>query len=329
VLRTTDGRGSLQAGFLKNDLYAGLIDGSPGEHEAIIDPETWEKATALRTAKARTNGPGRPPAGQHLFRGGMLRCHCGGAMVPRTDRNRKDGPYEAYRCYERSRDPESCSMPPIDRALIDTAVYTYFESVGLDLEATKQTLSDARDRKLAEVRALHEEAEREAQRADERLTRVRGHYQEGKIEPDDWAEQRPQLTTERDAAHAEAKRLQEAQAEAEADPDLSDVEADVLRKLTEIRKAIAGEVKDAEGVEAVRAALSRLFERLILHPTCSNWGRRGEHPSMRVGSHEENYSIELVIRTAAIAGYEGVNPVLRREPLNQAENNYAVGFAIR
>ena len=36
--------------------------------------------------------------------------------------------------------------------------------------------------------------------------------------------------------------------------------------LADIRKAIAGEVKSSEGVDAVRAALARLFEAFIVRP---------------------------------------------------------------
>jgi hypothetical protein len=63
-----------------------------------------------------------------------------------------------------------------------------------------------------------------------------------------------------DAANAEAEQLLEQVREVEAWGELQDVEADMLRKLTDLRRAIAGEVKDAEGVEAVRATLRAMFE---------------------------------------------------------------------
>jgi hypothetical protein len=45
---------------------------------------------------------------------------------------------------------------------------------------------------------------------------------------------------------------------------------------------------------------------------------------MRIGgSLETVMSLELVVRESAIVGYEGISPVVRREPLQQAENNYA------
>ena len=52
---------------------------------------------------------------------------------------------------------------------------------------------------------------------------------------------------------------------AELDPSylFETLESDVLRKLSEIRAAIVGEVQHSSGVEAVRAALLRLFERFV------------------------------------------------------------------
>jgi hypothetical protein len=256
----------------------------------------------------------------------MLRCgQCGEAIVTRTN-----GGYELYYCNGRSKlGKEFCDMPHIRRAVIDTAVYSYFESVGLDIEATRHQLAESRDLKLAEVRALFAEAEREAQRARERLDRVRRDYQDGKLQADDWGEQRDQLTEEQGAAEAEACRLRDQEQEVTNWGELRDVEADVLRQLSEIRSAIAGEITDPDSLDAVRAAFSRLFERLILHPSGSDWYTPPEVPteddeeqpsindSLRVGSAGMVMSIELVARETAIAGYKGFHPILRREPLSQ------------
>ena len=71
----------------------------------------------------------------------------------------------------------------------------------------KSRVDSARGRRLEEIRTLRANAEQEAQLAAERLARVRRDYQDGKLAPDDWAEQREQLEGERKAAEAEAKRL--------------------------------------------------------------------------------------------------------------------------
>ena len=312
-------------GILANPIHAGMVehDGElfAGRHEPIVDRRTWERANAMRKASARTQGPGRPPAGRHLFRKGMLRCECGAAMVPRTQRNRRSDPYEIYLCYGRHQDPASCDVPLVRRAQVDSAVYRYFEQVGLDVEATRAQLAASRSHKLAELAALGAAAEEEAQRAADRLSRVRRHYQDGKIEPDDWAEQRSQLEAERTAAEAERARLLRQEDEAKAWGELRDVESETLHRLSEIRAAIAGEIQDASGIEAVRAALARIFECFVIRRRV-----KGVHVEL-AWLGEDDLVIEPVVKEQFIEGYsENLRPLVRREPLEQAENNYAVGL---
>jgi site-specific DNA recombinase len=308
--------------ILANPIYIGKVrDGDElvtGVHEPIIEMKVWKKSEALRRAKTRTHATGRTPAGHHLFRKGMLRCgKCGEAMIPRTHPNRASAPTEVYHCYGRHRDKDACSMGPLPRAEIDTAVYRYFEQVGLDVETTRAAITESRDRKVAEVRALREQAERETRKAEDRLARVRRDYQDGKIEADDWAEQREQLQGERNGARAEVERLLTSEQKADAGVALADVEGETLRRLAEIRRAIAGEVNDAAGADAVRAALSRLFERFVVHRDVPE------------RAHVELIGkiwIEPIIREQALEkGSEPVVPRLR-EPLEQAANNEHVAL---
>ena len=215
-----------------------------------------------------------------------------------------------------------CDMPHLRRADIDQAVYRYFEQLGLDIEATRRTIADARDRKLAEIRALHEQARREARLADERLARVRRDYADGRLDAEDWREFREELGAEQDAARAELDRLAEQEREVEGWGELRDAEADTLRRLSDIRAAIAGEVKDADGLDAVRAALSRLFERFVIR-----------HQTERV--HVElivapRLVIEPIVREQAVEGYsENLRPILRRQPLDAVYTKQRVGLPCR
>jgi DNA invertase Pin-like site-specific DNA recombinase len=312
--------------ILINPLYAGLLrtkDGViQGTHDACIDLETFEKAQELRAARGQVaKGRGRPAAGVHLFRKGMLRCGCGceGSMVPRTQKRRKDRPggppAETYYSYERLRDASLCSMGPVQRAEIDSAVYSYFEQVALDVDATREQLAEARDHKLAEVRALAEQAEVEKRRSEERLARVRRDYADGKLPAEDWTEFRTELTAELNGATAEVDRLALQAAEVEAWGELHDAEHDTLAKLADLRHAVAGEVTDATSTEAVRAALSQLFEHFVL--------RRVE-PGQRVHADlawQGEYIIEPVVREQAIEGYTSLRPILRREPIYDGQTN--------
>jgi site-specific DNA recombinase len=312
------------ANIIRNPVYAGMLrDGDDGfcegNHEPIIDRETWEQAETLRKARARTHKRGRQSAGVHLFRKGVLRCgECGGSMVPRSSRNRNGSLHESYRCYEHWRDPTVCGMKPVARAEVDAAVYAYFEQVGLDVEGTRKQLADARDRKLSEARALLAAAESEGQAAAERLERIKRDYANGELSAAEWRDFRSELEPEAAAAEAEAKRLREQLAKAERDSALEDVEVDVLTKLAHIRAAIAGEASDREGVDSVRAALLRLFDAFILHT-----GTPAEAHVELIGE----MWIEPVVNSHAVEHYdEELRPVLARKPLEQAENNYAGSF---
>jgi DNA invertase Pin-like site-specific DNA recombinase len=315
-------QGTVRA-ILANPVYAGLLrDGDElidAAHEPIVDRETWEQVAQLREAKRRTHKRGRPSAGVHLFRKGFLKCGvCGGSMVPRSSKNRNGTMHESYRCYERWRDPSACSMMPVPRAAVDAAVYAYFEQVGLDVEATREQLAQAIERRVAEIKALLGGAEQEAREAESRLARVKGDYTSGGLPLADWLEFKAELEPQRDAAHAEVERLAAQFAEVKAGEALRDVEQELLEQLAQIRAAVAGAVKDAEGVEAVRSALLRLFDGFVLHrgvPELAHVELIGEH------------WLEPVVSQRAVEGYdEKMRPVLARKPLDQAANNYANVF---
>jgi hypothetical protein len=316
--------------ILRNPEYAGWVKNHDerfeGDHEPLIDRADWERAQAM-LAQREQKGRGRPPKGRHLFRGGMLRCECGEAIVPRTN-----GGYEMYYCNGRSKfGKDFCPTPHIRRRAIDEAVYRYFERVGLDVEATRAQLTEVHDRQLAEVAALREQAEREAQRADERLARVRRDYQDGRLDAEDWHEQREQLTAESQAARAEVARLSESEAETRRSAGAFDAEQETLERLGEIRRAIAGEVRDAGGAEAVRAALSRLFTNFRLHP---RQGARFEGTGRaELVDVADDYMIEMEVRSQALISYGSdehpLLPVLHREPLPLADNKQRHGLPCR
>ena len=179
-------------------------------------------------------------------------------------------------------------------------MYRYFEQVGLNVEETRRSIAEARDRKLAEVRALREQAEHEARRAEERLARVRRDYADGRLDAEDWRDFRAELGAERDAARAEAERLATQLRDVERWGAVKDAETETLRRLSEIRAVIAGEVRHADGLDAVRAALARTFERFVI---------RRQAPRVHVELvADAQLVIEPVVREHALSGYS----VIRR-----------------
>ena len=164
------------------------------------------------------------------------------------------------------------------------------------------------------MRALREQAEHEARRAEERLARVRRDYTDGRLDAEDWREFRAELGAERDAARAEAERLATQLRDVERWGAVKDAEAETLRRLSEIRAVIAGEVRDADGLEAVRAALARTFEHFVIR-------RRAPRVHVELVA-DAQLIIDPVVREHALSGYsENLRPILRREPLGGSDRN--------
>jgi DNA invertase Pin-like site-specific DNA recombinase len=323
-IRTTQGkiwRPSTVRAILESPLYAGRIRSRGAEFPADIDrcrSDHDHERIQKMLASPSTVRRGRLPNGNFLFHRGMLRCgQCGHGMTSRTDR-RWD--LEHYLCAGRmAQGAEYCDMPSIRRADVDSAVFRYFEQVGLDLEATRTAIAEARDRKLAEVGALRAAAEQEAQRAEGRLRRVRRDYTDGKLDADDWRDFKTELGAERDAARAEAERLASQHADVERWGELADAEAETLRRLSEIRRLIAGEVRAADGLDGIRAALSRAFEHFVVHREAAR-----VHVELIAGPR---LVIEPIVREQAIEGYsQNLRPILRREPLADTKRDRSAMF---
>jgi site-specific DNA recombinase len=229
-------------GMIRCDLY---VARPPWQHKPIIDEATWDRAQALigtPIGRARSE-----PRRKYIFIGGLLRCgECGEAMTPHGDK---------YRCRGRQAfGTDHCSQGPVSRELIDSAAVEHFRDALHDLDSTVALAGQRVREELEETRALLSQAERAAVQATTRLERVKRDYQDDKIDADDWREQRTQLTTEREAAEAEVKRLQAA---AERRP--------MIKPLADLRAAIAAEVAGAPDVDAIRAALRATYEKFVLH----------------------------------------------------------------
>jgi len=234
-----------------------------GNHDPIIDVELWRKTEQLRESSKRSKR-GRAPTANHLLSGGMLRCgRCGGAMYASTRPARDDGvTWEAYTCSTRhQKGLDACPQSPVKRQPIDEAVWSFFANVGLDLEATKAAIIVQTNAKLAELQDHHDQALVDLQRAQDRLNRVRGHFQDGKMDPDDWRQQHAELTSGLAAATAKAERFEAQRKAILAEVDQIDAESAVLEEMTALRAQVVGEVRDGSrgGSEALRTAIRRVF----------------------------------------------------------------------
>jgi DNA invertase Pin-like site-specific DNA recombinase len=304
--------------LLQNPVYAGLVrDGDElkeGSFEAIVPRDRWMEAQRLRRAKSNTHRRGRAPLGQHLFRKGFLRCgRCGEVMVPRTERNKDGSLRETYTCTSRWLEFNGCGLSQQRRAPIDSAVYAYFEQVGLDVEATRDQLAAAVKHRVSEVTALLAASEREAAVAAEKVARVKDDYLSGDLTAAEWRELRAELEPAAEAAAGARDRLAAQLAEVEAGPSLAGLESELLSKLAQVKAAIAGEVNDADGVNAARAALMRVFDHFRLHV---GQPEEGAHLEL-IG---DGYWIEPVMSGEQVEGYdEKLRPVLTTEPPRAGE----------
>jgi DNA invertase Pin-like site-specific DNA recombinase len=270
---------------LINVFYAGVIrsgtDEFPGQHDAIVDRGLWEQARVLRDAAARTkgHGGGRYPKGSHLFVKGLLRCGlCGFALLPTTKPTRTPGTtYDRYLCDGRRQHGTGyCEQQPIDRALVDGAMLTELQRRYLDIDATRDRLAAklALDTQRAAESVTH--AEREAAAAAARLQRVQRAFQDGHLDPVDYAEQAAGLREEREAAVRAAQRATDHLASVRGQVPALDAEEELLRHLAALRAAVVGGIGKAPNLDATRTLLRWLFPQVLYlapgHPWLTNPG---------------------------------------------------------
>jgi hypothetical protein len=312
--------GSVTA-ILRSRVYLGEItfngEWYPGKHEAVIDLELWEKVQAVLDARSsgRGKGRGRPPKKKrHLFTNGFLRCgHCESAMVPRTVVRKNGEEHEFYYCDGRRKmKSEFCDCPSVHRVDIDESVYAEFERHGLDRDAMREQVADAQHRELAEIRALLDGAELEAAKADDRIARLEADYLDGSLDAGRYERLTVKAEEMQVAAAAQVEQYQARAKEVEGWTDLEDTEAEVEEILREVKAAIAGKTEGVAAVDAVRAALLRIFVRFELHQ--DGKGGFAVHPIKRL-----HYDVSDAALAESRAGVF-VRRDPDRVPLEMAEN---------
>ncbi len=267
-------------GILRRPTYVGLVKSGDewieGNHEAIIDAETFRRVQDLLAAQAETKakGAGRPPKGRHLFKAGLLRCgQCNDAMVTRT----RTTPtwYEAYCCGGHiQRGDDYCTQGCVSRRDVDEAVFAYFQKVALDREATQTALAESRNRKLAELHEAIDAAEFTVSDLVAESQRLQRALREGDLEAKRFGPIMDGIEKEQKTADAEVKRLRKEEKKVEKWSDLDDADKKLTEELTAIRELIAQvrspgrqlSEKDKARIDAVRAALTRLFESFTIYP---------------------------------------------------------------
>jgi site-specific DNA recombinase len=248
---------SMLTKMLANPIYIGCVrDPETGDlidtNEPLIDQETWERVQALNATVKAMPGNGRGARRPHVLSGLLWCSECEQPFIVRSGRHDRRA---FYVCKSRALSADLCSMPliPVDEA--DAYITEFWLARGVDYDATRQQIADAVDQRRAEVRALQRQADLRLMKVEDSLNRVKRDYTDGEITAADWRELRGELEADLETARAEAERYADQVADADAlMPDDALIDA-----LDGLRDAVANGVADPESVEAVRAALARVF----------------------------------------------------------------------
>jgi len=332
-VKTSNGKAWTQASIgrlLRRPVYYGAVTYKgevvceDGDHEAIISREKWDEVARLRAERDKAPGSnrGRNPRAGHLLTRGILKCRCGYSLSPRTYRSGKGK--AVYECRGRKDNgPEFCPQEPIAQADIDVSVLEFFKSVALDVEATRSAWTEGMKRRVAEARGATESAERAEGEAAEAFRRIRRDYKAGKLSAEDWTGFRDELAEEHKAAAAEVERLREREREIESASKLENAEEEVLRWLSGLQEAVAGPVKDATSIGAIRRALLRVFDRFELAVAGETLiaPHQGHDPGIYLAQliNGEVLEIRTVVRAGLVEKFtaEGAPLILKRVPMDR------------
>lgn len=255
-----------------------------GAIPAIVPPDLWDRVAALRAARRskQSEGRGRPPKADQLFAGGFMKCGvCGHPFYTRTYRNGRG----IYFCKGRDEyGPDHCSQGAIDAAIIDAAAADYFLNIAHDTEATRRQFEEVVALRVSEARALTEQAENALQRLHGLTVKLDADYASGDLSAATFERLSTKTAEELTAAEEEAKRHRRRLDEVEAGAEVGDAEAEMLAWLSELRAAVAGEVKDTDTVASLRAALSRLFDGFRFVPNPSPLVVESEWSELQIGT---------------------------------------------
>lgn len=153
-------RGGLH-GILTNVLYTGMVDHKgtlyPGEHDRIIDQETWDRVhTTLRRNGGDKGATVRNKLGA-LLRGVLFCVPCGTPMM-HTYTMRKAKRYRYYVCYHAQQQGwQNCETKSVPAQSIETAVLDSIRRIGTDPKLAEAVAAEALDQLARRRRELDQE----------------------------------------------------------------------------------------------------------------------------------------------------------------------------
>ncbi len=140
--------------LIRTPVYAGYVRSHgelyDGEHEAVVDRETFARAQALLEGVSRkANDPSRNP--DYILRG-LLRCACcGSAFTPASSRRGRTV-YRYYRCLKRDKQgSQACPSSPLPADAIETYVIDRIREVAKEGAGMKKADTTWAGRCLADL----------------------------------------------------------------------------------------------------------------------------------------------------------------------------------
>jgi site-specific DNA recombinase len=161
--------------LLNNPLYVGEVTHKenryPGEHEAIISRQVWERVHAILAKNCRTRA-NHTRAKTHALLRGIIRCaHCDAAMIPTFSEN-KGKRYRYYLCGRASKQGhDACPTRTVAAGEIEGVVVEQLRGVFRSPEMIAKTYRSAR----AQAEERREALRLERERAEEELKALREH----------------------------------------------------------------------------------------------------------------------------------------------------------
>ena len=153
-------RGSLHA-TLTNVLYTGMVDHKgvlyPGEHDRIIDQETWDRVHETLRHNGSTKGATVRNKLGALLRGLIFCVPCGAPMM-HTYTMRKSKRYRYYVCYNAQQQGwQNCETKSVSAQAIETAVLDSVRRIGTDPKLAEAVATEAIDQMARQRAAIDKE----------------------------------------------------------------------------------------------------------------------------------------------------------------------------
>jgi site-specific DNA recombinase len=173
--------------LLTNAIYTGNVDFQGaiynGEHEAIIDTDTWQQVQDTLRRNGRSGGKRVRNKYGALLKGLLYCTPCGTGMA-HTYTSRKRKIYRYYVCLNaQQRGWQSCPSKSINAHEIETAVVDHIRGIGRNetiIAATAARVRQESDRLMSKLEAEQRRGKRELRQLNEKVQQlVRGSFSKG------------------------------------------------------------------------------------------------------------------------------------------------------